>query len=92
MRMTAYVLDAVRKAAPGHINRAWPNADQLVDELTGFSSVADMLARSYCTTFRPTCRIDLDPRFADLADIFDAAMIAMADPRRAYRIHLQAKE
>jgi hypothetical protein len=55
-----------------------------VAELTRFGSLAELC--DACTGgYRPTLRADLDPRFADIADAFDAEMARRGRPERAFR-------
>jgi hypothetical protein len=58
--------------------------DAAVAELTRFGSLAELC--DACTDgYRPTLRADLDPRFAAIADAFDAEMARRGDSRRAFR-------
>jgi len=75
----------------GAINRlrdAQRPDDKLLDELTSWGSVEEMVRnlRQANNHYRPTCRIDLDPRYAQVADIFDREMEAINDSRRAWRV------
>lgn len=55
-----------------------------VVELTRFGSLKDLC--DACTGgYRPTLRADLDPRFAAIADAFDAEMARRGRPERALR-------
>ena len=58
--------------------------DAAAAELTRFASLAELC--DACTGgYRLTLRADLDPRFAAIADAFDAEMARRGDPRRAFR-------
>lgn len=57
--------------------------DALTVALTAFPSFRGMLDSH--PSYRPTLRPDLDPRYADLADAYDAAQAERGDPRRAHR-------
>lgn len=71
------------------INRQFPGADAILARLApAWRSVAGMLEQDGKTSYRPTCRIDLDPEHETLANIFDAAMRAIGDGRRAFRIEM----
>lgn len=58
--------------------------DAAIAELTRFANLAELC--DACTGgYRPTLRADLDPRFADIADAFDAEMARRGRPERAVR-------
>jgi hypothetical protein len=58
--------------------------DAAVAELTVYASLQE-LCDSCTGGYRPTLRAELDPRFAAIADAFDAEMERRGDPRRAFR-------
>ncbi|MEL6219961.1 MAG: hypothetical protein AAFR79_16090 [Pseudomonadota bacterium] len=81
---------AVRADLANKINREFPGADALVNrQSVCWDSVADILQKHGRANFRPTCRIDLDPDAAVLADIFDRLMALIGDSRRAYRVEVK---
>jgi hypothetical protein len=62
--------------------------DELVRELTVYFSVDDMMrdtARTGDTSYRPTCRADLDPRYSQLVDLYDIKAQKGGLSKRAYR-------
>jgi hypothetical protein len=62
--------------------------DALIKELTGWRSVAEMATNAQAsgdTGYRPTCRVDLDTRYALVADLFDAEMDKVGFKKRAWR-------
>lgn len=62
-----------------------PQADAVLRAQTAFASLWDLLRRTGANGFTPSCRLDLHPDQAIVGDIFDAAMRALDDPRRAIR-------
>ncbi|MEO0623117.1 MAG: hypothetical protein AAF183_12895 [Pseudomonadota bacterium] len=77
---------AVRADLANIINREFPGADALVDRQSAcWACVADIFSNHSHGVYVPTCRIDLDPEAAGLADIFDRAMNLIGDKRRAFR-------
>lgn len=78
--------DAALAAAGAEAERA--RQDMLIDQLTAWHSVAEMVADAVkCgeNGYRPTCRVDLDSRYAEVADIYDAEMARIGWKKRAYR-------
>lgn len=59
--------------------------DAALAELTRYSSVKELCDDSCTTGYRPTLRADLDPRFAAIADAYDAEMARRGRPERAFR-------
>lgn len=55
-----------------------------VAELARFGTLAE-LCDACREGYHPTLRADLDPRFADIADAFDAEMARRGSSRRAFR-------
>ncbi|WP_439579342.1 hypothetical protein [Elioraea sp.] len=59
--------------------------DAAVADLTRFGSLAELCDEAQVTGYRPTLRADLDPRFAAIADAFDAEMARRGRQERAFR-------
>jgi hypothetical protein len=60
--------------------------DALVRLLTGWLNVEAMRQNIVQhPSYRPTCRVDLDERYTQIADLFDAEAAALGMPQRAYR-------
>lgn len=78
-------LTADQRAAAEAVRAAIPAADATLRRQTCWTSVADMIAREAATSYVPSCRLDLSPEQETVAAIFDAAMQALGDPRRAIR-------
>ena len=61
--------------------------DALTRELTAFDSFRDLVwdRRRPGSAYRPTLRADLDPRYALLADAYDAERKKFHSNRRCFR-------
>lgn len=80
-RITAQRLRALRT----RLALAYPGVDAVFRRGTGWASLWDMLRREHASSYVPSCRFDLGADQALIADVFDAAMQALDDPRRAVR-------
>lgn len=58
--------------------------DRLLRRATGWRSVATLVRREAASGYWPSCRM-ADPAGCVVAAAFDAAMVSLADPRRALR-------
>lgn len=61
--------------------------DTLTQELTGYDTFGALVADRgrEGSTYRPTLRADIDPRYTILADAYDAAQAQRGSPLRAFR-------
>lgn len=71
-------------AVAARIRAEQPQADAVLRRLTDWRDLDDMLRREAGSPYRPTCRVDLDPQAAVVAETFDRAMVLLGDVRRAH--------